>query len=497
MPHPNIRPHWFFSKSGFSKSGVALNWPLMPSSKTASPLLLLALTLVLTLAGPGAQTGVCGPYPRKTAVVEAVQKVSPAVVNISSKYDDPRRRNPFSRFKKIDPFFDSFFKEFFDSRPPEPYTRTHLGSGVIIDGHRGYILTNAHVVAKAGSITVALKDQREFEASIVGVDPDSDLSVLKISSKTPLPEARMGDSKDIMPGETVIAIGNPFGFSNTVTTGVVSALNRSVKAEDRVYRDFIQTDASINPGNSGGPLLNINGQLIGINTAIYAKAQGIGFAIPINRAKRIVSDLIKYGEVVPAWFGIGAQDMDESLFDYLKQNKNAGVMVIRVEKNSPAFAAGVKQGDVIQSMNSRTIQSKDDYDALTRNVAAGDRATFVLWRKRKKITATVKTVVFPKERALAFARERFGIDIENLNLKNRYSHRIHASVRGVVVTRVDALSYLGKIGVAPGDVIRRINDVKINDSEDFKKAVVKYRTKSSMVFLVFRGERGYHITVEW
>ncbi len=194
---------------------------------------------------------------------------------------------------------------------------TSLGSGVIIDGEKGLILTNAHVIQKAGTIKVVLQDEREFEARIVGADPDSDLAVLKIDSKDRLPAIKMGNSDDLMIGETVIAIGNPFGFSHTVTTGVISAINRSIRAQDRVYHDFIQIDASINPGNSGGPLLNINGDLIGINTAIYAKAQGIGFAIPIGKARKIISDLIQYGEVIHAWIGITVQNMDETLNRYL------------------------------------------------------------------------------------------------------------------------------------------------------------------------------------
>ncbi|MBU4102142.1 MAG: trypsin-like peptidase domain-containing protein, partial [Proteobacteria bacterium] len=208
------------------------------------------------------------------------------VVNISSEFEVSKRINPFSGFG-IDPFFDSFFKDFFDPGLERRQKRTSLGSGVIIDGKRGFILTNSHVITKTGTITVTLKDEREFTANIVGADPDSDLAVLQITSKTPLPAIEMGSSEDIMIGETVIAIGNPFGFSNTVTTGVISAINRGISAEDRVFHDFIQIDASINPGNSGGPLLNINGELIGINTAIYAKAQGIGFAIPINKAKKL------------------------------------------------------------------------------------------------------------------------------------------------------------------------------------------------------------------
>lgn len=430
------------------------------------------------------------PYNRETPVVAAVRKVGPAVVNISSKKSVERRPNPFSAFG-ADPFFDSFFKEFFESRRPRRYERTSLGSGVIIDGKRGYILTNAHVVANAGAITAALKDEREFEAQVVGADPDSDLSVLKISSKEPLPSIEMGDSNDIMPGETVIAIGNPFGFSHTVTTGVVSALNRSVKTQDRLYRDFIQTDASINPGNSGGPLLNINGELIGINTAIYAKAQGIGFAIPIGRARRIVEDLIQYGEVVPAWIGVRVQEMDERLRSYLKGG-GQGLMVAGVERQSPAFKAGVRQGDILQSLNGRSVESKEDYEALARDLSPGDRVGLVLLRKNKKINARVKTALFPEERALDFARERLGIEIEDLGLANRLRRRIS----GVRITFVDPSSRLGRVGAEPGDVISRIDEIEIANVRDFKKAMVKYRTKKSMVVLLLRGGQGYYITLK-
>jgi serine protease Do len=223
------------------------------------------------------------------------------------------------------------------------------------------VLTNSHVVEKATTINVALNDKREFEATIVGMDPDSDLAVLKIKSDQTLPAMQMGNSEDIMVGESVIAIGNPFGFSHTVTTGVVSAVNRSIKTDERVFHEFIQTDASINPGNSGGPLLNINGELIGINTAIYAQAQGIGFAIPINRAKRIISDLINYGEVVQTWIGMTVQPLDSDLVAYLNIKDKAGVLVTTVEPQSPAAAAGLNGGDVILSIDGHRITTTSEY----------------------------------------------------------------------------------------------------------------------------------------
>jgi len=283
---------------------------------------------------------------RHSPVVEAVSRVSPAVVNISSSYEVRKRPNPFSGFG-LDPFFDNFFRDFFDPRFERRHQSTSLGSGVVIDGKRGFILTNAHVIERAGTIKIVLQDEREFEAQIVGADPDSDLAVLKIDSDESLPAIDMGSSDDLMIGETVIAIGNPFGFSHTVTTGVISAVDRSIRTDDRVFHNFIQIDASINPGNSGGPLLNINGELIGINTAIYAKAQGIGFAIPISKARKIISDLIQFGEVVQAWIGITVQNLDARLAQYLDYSGKKGVVVKAVEPSSPAQEAGLKPGDIL------------------------------------------------------------------------------------------------------------------------------------------------------
>ncbi len=422
-------------------------------------------------------------YSRETPVVIAVQKISPAVVNISSQYE-VRRQNPFSGFG-LDPFFDSFFKDFFDPGREQKFKRTSLGSGVIIDGKRGYILTNAHVVAQTGDVTVVLNDEREFPAQIVGADPDSDLAVLRIESSRGLPSAEMGNSDDIMIGETVIAIGNPFGFSNTVTTGVVSALNRSVRAENRVFHDFIQTDASINPGNSGGPLLNINGELIGINTAIYAKAQGIGFAIPINKAGRIIDDLIRYGEVVQAWIGIVVQDLDARLAAYLNLKDNAGAMIQDVESPSPSKDAGVQRGDIIVSLGGKSIRNAEDYYAALKDHAAGNTVSLKIVRNGKPLEIPVTASTFPADRAEEFGYKRLGIKVENLD----------RSGAGVRISQLDPSSHLSRIGVSAGDVIRRIDEMTINNKKDFEKAMVKYRLKSTLVVLLQRGGNLYHITV--
>jgi len=429
---------------------------------------------------------------RESAVVKAVRKVSPAVVNISTAYEARARTNPFSGFGS--PFFDEFFKDFFDPRFERRQQSTSLGSGVIIDGERGLILTNAHVIQRSGTIKAVLQDEREYDARIVGADPDSDLAVLKIEPREKLPSIAMGSSDDLMIGETVIAIGNPFGFSHTVTTGVISALNRSIRAEDRVFQDFIQIDASINPGNSGGPLLNINGELIGINTAIYAKAQGIGFAIPIGNAKRIVSDLIQYGEVKQAWIGLVVQELEEKIARYLNYPGGKGVMVKTIEAGSPAQLAGLREGDILLALGSKKITGLDDYLAASKTVTAGDSLEIQTWRGGQTRTITLKTKEFPIERADELAWSLLGIRVDELSSKNRRDFRI-AIKEGVVISEVKGDSYLARIGARPGDVIRQIDDTTVSTREEFRKALVKSRQKSSLVLLIQRGEQGYYVTV--
>lgn len=422
---------------------------------------------------------------RETPVVRAVRADGPAVVNVGSRYEI--RRSPFPGFR-MDPLFESFFRDFFEPDMRKRQERSSLGSGVIIDGRKGLILTNAHVVAGAGqadAITVTLQDERQFDARVAGMDAASDLALLQILTDQPLPEMKMGDSDDLMIGETVIAIGNPFGFSHTVTTGVISALNRSIRTEDRVYHHFIQTDASINPGNSGGPLLNINGELIGINTAIYAKAQGIGFAIPINSAKRIIADLVEYGEVIPGWLGLIVQELDFRLARYMDLPRDIGGVVAKeVESDSPAEKAGLESGDILLSMAGRKIASVPDYRMALRAFPSGEAVGLTIWRSNKQQTLSARTATFPSDRIPDLIHRLFGIKAND-----------HPSAKGIVITEVKKGSHLAGIGVRPGDLIRAIDDAPIGNMSDFGKTAVKYRNRSSAVVLLQREDRAYYITV--
>src|SRR5881397_2836057 len=338
-------------------------------AKTAA-LLIAALALPAVAAAPGAESDPA----RRSLVVEAVEKASPAVVNVSTEQIVERHASPFP-FPQ-DPFFEEFFRDFVDPRPRR-FKTTSLGSGVIVAAD-GTIMTNVHVVQRASRIQVTLIDQREFDAKLVGADADSDIAVLRVKAGGALPTVTLGTSTGVMIGETVIAIGNPFGLSHTVTTGVVSALDRSLRSEERTYADFIQTDASINPGNSGGPLLDIRGELIGINTAIYGKAQGIGFAIPIDRARRVMRDLVSYGEVRRPWLGLVVQDLTPELAQHFGTTK--GVVVAEIEAESPAVSAGLTRGDVIVRVDGRDVHSREEFEQRIEAHGEGEHATLTLRR---------------------------------------------------------------------------------------------------------------------
>ena len=430
-------------------------------------------------------------FPRENAIVKAVRKVSPAVVNISSSKLVERGSNPFFPWESDD-FFNKFFRDFFEPRKRQ-YVQNSLGSGVIIDRTHHYILTNHHVIVRASKITITLDSQQEFEARVVGTDPESDLAVLKIETDPELPAIAMGRSDDLMIGETVIAIGNPFGLSHTVTTGVISALNRSVRTEAGVYHNFIQIDASINPGNSGGPLLNINGELIGINTAIYSGAEGIGFAIPIDRAKRIVHDLIHYGRVKTAWLGITVQDLTENLVNYFNLPINEGALITDVVAESPAKERGLKRGDIITELNKYEIKSsRDYYDHLSQHTAS-ETVHLTFFRDGKSHKIDIKAASFPSDLALNLAFDRLGFKVEELNRRLATQYRVREK-QGLVIVVIRKGSQADKIGLEPGDLVKGVNELSVNTKQDFTKAVIRYRLKEQITVRIQRGWTVYSIS---
>jgi serine protease Do len=429
------------------------------------------------------------PYPRRDAVVEAVENSSPAVVNISSEQIH-EERSPFS-FGAQDPLLGDFFKDFFESYAPREYKTQSLGSGVIISP-KGYILTNEHVINQATTIKVRLADQTQYDAVLVGADPKSDLAVLRIEAKGALPFIHMGRSDDLMIGETVIAIGNPFGLSHTVTTGVISALNRSIRTGSRTYQDFIQTDASINPGNSGGPLLNINGELIGINTAIYRKAEGIGFAIPIGRARRIYEDLVTYGRVHRPWLGIFLQDLTPQLAGYFRTPGGAGMLISRVIQGSPADRAGLREGDILIRIGKRAVEDRRAYLSLVERFRVKELIPLQIVRDRKPRTVEVKGEEITPETALAISREWLGLDVEEFSAPQRGQRR---SGGGVVIVKVNRHSDAYKIGIRSGDRIRQINNIPVSSLQDYVGAMEQALNAENVVLLVFREGVGYSVTL--
>lgn len=430
-------------------------------------------------------------FPRDNAIVKAVRKVGPAVINISTSKLVERGVNPFFSWENDD-FFNRFFRDFFEPRRRQ-YVQNSLGSGVIIDSTHKYILTNHHVIVRASKITITLANQQEFDARVVGTDPESDLAVLKIETDTELPTITMGKSDDLMIGETVIAIGNPFGLSHTVTTGVISALNRSVRTENHVYHNFIQIDASINPGNSGGPLLNINGELIGINTAIYSGAEGIGFAIPIDRAKRIVGNLIDYGRVHTAWLGITVQGLNESLINYFHLPVDYGAIITEILTGSPAKKSGLKREDIITELNRKKIKSTlEFYDQLSQ-YTANEMIDLVFYRNGKRQEISIRAAPFPPDLALDLSFKRLGFKVEELNRPLAAKYRLREK-KGLVIVAIKKGSQADKIGLEPGDLVRGMNDLSVNTKEDFKEAVIRYRLKERITILIQRGWTVYSIS---
>lgn len=410
---------------------------------------------------------------RRTPVVKAIEKAGPAVVNIRTEQIIKRRSSPFFGFS--DPFFDDFFRDFFT--PQQSYKTQSLGSGVIIDS-RGYILTNAHVIEKASKIFVALPDsKKELEAELVGKEERIDLAVLKVSEDKVLPHIEPFHANDLLVGETVIAIGNPLGLGHSVTTGVVSAPRRRIPVGDNSFSVFIQTDALINPGNSGGPLLNINGELIGINTAIARQAQGIGFSIPIDNVKRVLDDLIKHGKVRRAYLGIMAGPVGKIFNNEMGKQ---GVLIKEVEPKSPAAKAGIRYGDVILEMDNTPVATPAEFRSLLATYSPRNTLNLQILRGFKTQIITVSLAEIPRDYALKYAKNLFGFTVKN----NR---------SGLAIKKVIDGSAADKVGIKSGDIVAEVEGKTIEKLEEYEQIIADFIGQEPLRFLILRGSRGYYI----
>lgn len=430
---------------------------------------------------------------RETPVVRAVRRVEPAVVNISTE--------KVVSVREFNPFGNDWIFEYFNPyrRPQRNVKRQSLGSGVIIDPE-GVILTNEHVILPASRINVTLSDGREFEAELIGAARRFDLALLKIDAGEPLPYISPATSSDLMIGETVIAIGNPFGLASTVTTGVLSAINRTITFQDEetrrthTYYDFLQTDASINPGNSGGPLLNILGELVGINTAIYARAEGIGFAIPIDKAKRIIDDLLELGEVPRIWVGLQVQDLNEMLARHLNIDRSDGVLVSEVRNNSPAGKADLEPGDVIIRIGQRDITNTTEYRSILRDFTPGDRIEMTVVRDGREVKRLMEARAVPVDRVEELTWDLLGLQIRSLTRKDTRDYRLYVK-EGAFVTGVRPGSPAEEVGIKVGDIIARMNRVNVTRDKTIYEQMPYIVQQDAVILVVVRGANAYRVTL--
>jgi serine protease Do len=349
----------------------------------------------------------------------------------------------------------------------------------------------------ASRIKITTLEGKEFTAEVVGAVSSQDLALLKIEGEGSFPYTPIGNPGELMIGETVIAIGNPFGLTNTVTTGVVSALKRSIRLGDKVYSDFVQTDASINPGNSGGPLLNINGELIGINTAIIGgEAEGIGFAIPIERVAKIVADLRTYGEVQTAWIGIRAEALSDEERQYIRgmSQETRGILVTTLYPDSPASAAGLKAGDIILQAEGRDISSNTDFRTIMSGKSPGDYVTLNLLRAGRRLTKKLRAGEIPDLFVDYLLESAIGIEISSITTALRRRYR-QLPKEGALIIGVLRGSEAERIGIEPADVIRSIQNVQIRNDEEMRKALKTFWDRGEILCVIQRGRVRYRVPI--
>jgi len=431
---------------------------------------------------------------------DLAERLKPSVVNIrtTKTITTGRRgtqRSPFGEGTPFDRFFgDDFFKRFFGDVPRREFKQRSLGSGFIISKD-GYIFTNYHVVEKSDKILVKLSDGKEYEATIVGKDKNTDIALLKIKQRNSLPVAILGDSAKLRVGDWVIAIGNPFGLNQTVTAGIVSAKGRVIGAGP--YDDFIQTDASINPGNSGGPLFNLAGEVVGINTAIVAQGQGIGFAIPINMANQILPDLKTKGKVARGWLGVSIQDITEDIAKSLKLKTQEGVLVADVFKGDPADKAGIQTGDVIIAVNGKKVKDTHELLIIVAGIKVGGTVKVNIVRDGTEKVFTVRIAERPERERLA-KRERsgefFGMAVQEITPEIA-DHLGLTDTKGIIVSDVKQGGPAEQAGIQPGDIILQVNRAKTSSLKEYKIEMSKPDAEKSVLLYIKRNESKFFVII--
>jgi serine protease Do len=424
-----------------------------------------------------------------TSFADLADKVKNVVVNISTT--QVVEENPLMPFLGPGSPFGNFFgpnqpKEFFGNQPQGKMKTHALGSGFVI-GKEGLIITNNHVVEKATEIKIKLQTGKEYDAQLVGRDPKTDLALIQVTPDNDFPSpAILGDSEALRVGDWVMAVGNPFGLGHTVTTGIISAKSRILGAGP--YDDFLQTDAAINPGNSGGPLFNMKGQVIGINTAIIAQGQGIGFAIPVNMAKELLPQL-KTGKVIRGWLGLMIQDITPELAKSFGLKSAKGVLISDVVKGSPSEKAGLSRGDVILRFDDKEIENAHKLSQLAAATAPNTQVKIDLFRNGKEQTISLKVGTMPEEEQKIFSPEEqsdWGMMIQELTPQLAQQLGLESGTTGVVISDVKEGSSAGTAGLRPGDLITEVNRTAIKNLNDYQQALQKAKKDEHLLLLIKR-----------
>jgi serine protease Do len=432
-------------------------------------------------------------YPGSFA--ELIKKASPSVVNIIAVKVMRTPDQGGSPFGMEDPLRD-FFERFFGGRMPQEYRQNALGTGFIID-KEGFILTNNHVVEQTEELKVRLSNEKEFKAQIVGRDPKTDLALIKIKADRPLVPLTLGDSDSLEVGDWVVAIGNPFGLGNTVTAGIVSAKYRQIGGGP--YDNFIQTDASINPGNSGGPLLDLDGEVIGVNSAIFSQSGGnigIGFAIPINMAKQLLPQL-REGKVRRSWLGVMIQDITPELKTKLGLGTDEGALVSDVVSGGPAEKAGIKRGDVILQFDGKPIRSSHDLPFVVASTPIGKTVTVEVMRENQRMNLQVKTEELKEEAATAPPGEappKLGIQVQEITPEMAKNYGL-SRTSGVIIVQVAPGSPAEEAGLAPGDIIVEMDKKPVKDIKTMNNLLAGVKEGHTILFLIDRGGATIFVTL--